>query len=128
MQYQIYTAFTLRMHKVTIWHNPRCSKSRETLGLLQSCHMEIRIIDYLNAPPDTHEIERTLKLLRMQPRELMRTNEDEYCTLQLDDPGLTQTQLIAAMHANPILIQRPIVFANGKACIGRPPAVVLGIL
>jgi len=90
--------------------------------------MEIQIIDYMNTPPDIHEIERTLTLLRMQPRELMRTNEDEYRILHVDDPALTRKQLIAAMHAHPILIQRPVVFANNKACIGRPPAAVLEIL
>jgi len=124
----VLSVLIIRMQKVTIWHNPRCLKSRETLGLLQTRHIEIRIIDYLNTPPDTHEIERTLMLLRIQPRELMRTNEDEYRTLHLDDPELTRTQLIATMHAHPILIQRPIVFANSRACIGRPPAAVLEIL
>jgi arsenate reductase (glutaredoxin) len=116
------------MQKVTIWHNPRCSKSREALGLLQSRHMEIQIIDYLNTPPDTQAIERTLTLLRIPPRELMRTNEDKYYALHLDDPCVTPTQLINAMHEYPILIQRPIVFANGSACIGRPPETVLEIL
>jgi len=82
----------------------------------------------MSTPPEMHEIECTLALLRIQPRELMRTNEDEYRTLHLDDLELTRTQLIAAMHAHPILIQRPVVFANGSACIGRPPAAVLEIL
>ncbi|MGA9853679.1 MAG: ArsC/Spx/MgsR family protein [Gammaproteobacteria bacterium] len=82
----------------------------------------------MNAPPDPQEIERTLKLLRMQPREIMRTFENEYRTPHSDDPGLPRTQLIAALHTNPILIRRPIVFTNGKACIGRPPAAVLEIL
>jgi arsenate reductase (glutaredoxin) len=90
--------------------------------------MEIVVIDYLGTPPDTHEIERALMLLRMQPRQLLRTNEREYKTLHLDDVGLTRAQLIAAMHAHPSLIQRPIVFTNGKACVGRPPTTVLDIL
>ena len=90
--------------------------------------MEIQIIDYMNTPPDIHEIERTLTLLRMQPRELMRTNENEYRILHVDDPSLTREQLISAMHTHPILIQRPVVFANGKACIGRPPTAILEIL
>ena len=90
--------------------------------------MEIRIIDYMNTPPDPQELERALTLLRMQPREMMRTNEDKYRLLHLENPELTRTQLIAAMYAHPVLIQRPVVFANGKACIGRPPAAVLEIL
>lgn len=90
--------------------------------------MEIRIIEYLRTPPGPVEIEQALGLLRMQPRQLMRTNEPLYHTLHLDDPGLTRTQLIEAMHAHPVLIQRPVVFANGSARIGRPPEAVLEIL
>lgn len=116
------------MQKVTIWHNPRCSKSRETLGLLQSRHIDAHIIEYLDTPPEVAEIDRALTLLRMQPRDLMRINENLYRTLHLDNPKLTRAQLMAAMHKNPILIQRPVVFANGKARIGRPPAAVLDIL
>lgn len=127
-QFQLYPVLIARMQKVTIWHNPRCSKSRETLGLLQSHHMETQIIEYLKTPPELADIERALVLLRMEPRELMRTTEDEYRTLHLDDQELTRAQLIAAMHAHPILIQRPVVFANGKARIGRPPEAVLDIL
>jgi arsenate reductase (glutaredoxin) len=117
-----------RMQKVTIWHNPGCSKSRKILELLQSRHMEIQVVEYLKTPPEPAAIEHTLTLLRMQPRELMRTSEDEYRSRHLDDPGLTRRQLIDAMCAYPILIQRPIVFANGNACIGRPPEAVLAIL
>ena len=116
------------MQKVTIWHNPRCSKSRKTLELLQSHHMEIQVIEYLKSPPGQAAIERALTLLRMQPRQLMRTDEDEYRAHHLDDPGLTRAHLVNAMHAHPILIQRPVVFANGKARIGRPPEAVLEIL
>lgn len=127
-QFQLYPTLTARMQKVTIWHNPRCSKSRETLGLLQSHHTEVQIIEYLKTPPELVDIEHALALLRMEPRELIRTTEDEYRTLHLDDRELTRAQLIAAMHAHPILIQRPVVFANGRACIGRPPEAVLDIL
>lgn len=81
----------MRMKKVTIWHNPRCSKSRETLALLQSRHMEIEVIEYLMTPPQATEIERALTLLRMQPRELMRRNESDYRVHQLDDTQLTHT-------------------------------------
>ncbi len=116
------------MKKVTIWHNPRCSKSRETLALLQSRHMEIEVIEYLITPPQAAEIERALALLRMQPRELLRRNESDYRVHHLGDTRLTHAQLTEAMHLHPILIQRPVVFANGKACIGRPPELVLRIL
>jgi arsenate reductase len=96
--------------------------------MLQSRHMQIRIIEYLHTPPGPAEIDQALALLRIQPRELMRTNEPTYRALHLDDPGLTRTQLINAMHAHPSLIQRPVVFANGSARLGRPPEAVLEIL
>lgn len=113
---------------VTIWHNPRCSKSRGTLELLHERGIAPTVIDYRENPPDARELSRVLDLLGMQPRELMRRDEPEYARLQLDDPSLTRDQLIAAMVAHPILIQRPIVIANGKAAIGRPPEAVLEIL
>ena len=115
-------------HTVTIWHNPRCSKSRGTLELLQARGIEPAIVDYQKNPPSAAEIGHALKLLGMQPRELMRKGEAIYTELGLDDPGLSRGQLVAAMAANPILIERPIVFANGKAAIGRPPEAVLAIL
>ncbi|HET6911759.1 MAG TPA: arsenate reductase (glutaredoxin) [Rhodanobacteraceae bacterium] len=113
---------------VVIWHNPRCSKSRGALELLHERGIEPTVIDYRENPPDGRELSRVLDLLRMQPRELMRRDESEYAQLKLDDPSLTREQLIAAMVAHPILIQRPIVIANGKAAIGRPPEAVLAIL
>jgi arsenate reductase len=113
---------------VTIWHNPRCSKSRGTLELLHQRGIEPLVIDYQKNPPDARELSRVLELLGLQPRELMRRDEPEYTQLGLDDPELTREQLIAAMVKNPILIQRPIVFANDKAAIGRPPEAVLAIL
>lgn len=116
------------MAKVTIWHNPRCTKSRETLALLQARDNEIRVIEYLRNPPSTAEIQNALTLLRIEPRALMRNNEAEYRTHRLDNPALGRAQLIEAMHAHPILIQRPVVFANGQARIGRPPESVLEIL
>lgn len=116
------------MAKVTIWHNPRCSKSRETLTLLQSGDNEIRVVEYLKHPPTIEEIEAALKLLHMQPRDLMRRDEQEYRSRHLDDPALGRAELVAALHACPILIQRPVVLANGQARIGRPPQSVLEIL
>ncbi|HET7556463.1 MAG TPA: arsenate reductase (glutaredoxin) [Rhodanobacteraceae bacterium] len=116
------------MPEVVIWHNPRCSKSRGALELLRERGVEPAVIDYRENPPDARELSRVLDLLGMQPRELMRRDEAEYADLKLDDPALTRDQLIAAMVAHPILIQRPIVIANGKAAIGRPPEAVLDIL
>ncbi|MGH8293390.1 MAG: arsenate reductase (glutaredoxin) [Gammaproteobacteria bacterium] len=116
------------MAKVTIWHNPRCTKSRETLALLQSRDKKIHLIEYLKNPPSVAEIQKALELLRIEPRALMRSNEPEYREHQLDNPALGRAQLIEALHAHPILIQRPVVFANGQARIGRPPECVLEIL
>lgn len=113
---------------VVIWHNPRCSKSRGTLELLHDRGIEPTVVDYRENPPDARELSRVLDLLGMQPRELMRRDEAEYAELNLDNPSLTREQLIAAMVAHPILIQRPVVIAHGKAAIGRPPEAVLHIL
>ncbi|MCK9538629.1 arsenate reductase (glutaredoxin) [Dokdonella sp.] len=116
------------MSEVVILHNPRCSKSRATLALIESRGIKPRIIDYLADPPSLAEIERMLNLLGLEPRALMRHDEAEYTQLGLDDPGLGRAELIAAMHAHPRLIQRPVVLANGKAALGRPPESVLAIL
>ena len=116
------------MQKVTIWHNPRCSKSRETLALLQERHIEPEIVEYLKDAPSLAEIERALKLLGIEARGLMRDNEDAYQATHADDPALSQKQLVAIMHAHPVLIQRPVVIVGDKARIGRPPEAVLEIL
>ena len=113
---------------VTIYHNPRCSKSRQTLTLIEETGISPEIVLYLEAPPDAGELGRILKLLGLQPRQLMRTKEPEYKEQGLDDPELSRDQLIAAMVATPKLIERPIVLANGQAALGRPPESVLGIL
>ncbi|PLY14311.1 MAG: arsenate reductase (glutaredoxin) [Sedimenticola sp.] len=113
---------------VKIYHNPRCSKSRQTLQLLQEKGVEPEITEYLKTPPDKATLERILKMLGLEPRQLMRTKESEYQALGLDNPDLTREQLIQAMVDNPKLIERPIVINNGKAMIGRPPEKVLDIL
>jgi arsenate reductase len=113
---------------IEIYHNPRCSKSRQTLQLLQEKGIEPDVVEYLKNPPDKAALEQILDMLGLEPRELMRKKEKEYKTLQLDDPALTRDQLIEAMIANPKLIERPIVIQNGKAAIGRPPEKVLDIL
>lgn len=116
------------MSQVTIYHNPRCSKSRETLQLLREQGIEPVVVEYLETPPAPEQLSKILQLLGKHPRELMRQKEPEYQDSKLDDPSLSREQLIAAMHAHPILIERPIVLANGKAAIGRPPEKVLEIL
>lgn len=113
---------------VTIYHNPRCSKSRQTLELLRRRGIEPQVIEYLQTPPSEADLKRILGLLGMAPRDLMRRGEPAYKERGLDDPALSQEALIAAMVESPILIQRPIVLANDKAALGRPPESVLGIL
>jgi arsenate reductase len=113
---------------IRIYHNNRCSKSRATLALLQERADEVEVINYLDTPPDTTELTGLLKQLGMTARQLLRTGEAEYAELGLDSPSLDDQALIAAMVAHPKLIERPIVVANGKAAIGRPPESVLAIL
>jgi len=113
---------------IRIFHNPRCSKSRQALELLTGHGIEPEIIRYLETPPTEQELSDILDALGRQPRELMRTGETEYKELGLDNPDLSREQLIAAMVATPKLIERPIVLANGKAAVGRPPENILTII
>lgn len=111
----------------TIYHNPRCSKSRQTLELLHERNADVEIIEYLNTPPSKQELEQLLELLHLEPRQLMRTKESEYMELGLDDESIGRDALIEAMVTHPKLIERPIVVHNGKAALGRPPEKVLDI-
>ena len=113
---------------VRIYHNNRCSKSRATLALLEQRGDPVEVINYLDTPPSAHELATLLKQLGMRARELLRSGEAEYQAMGLDDPALDEATLIAAMVAHPKLIERPIVVANGKAVLGRPPEAVLAIL
>jgi arsenate reductase (glutaredoxin) len=113
---------------ITIYHNPKCSKSRQTLELLQQNGITPTIIEYLKTPPTAEALKEILGQLRLAPRDLMRKKEDVYAELNLDDPSLSDDDLIGFMVAHPILIERPIVLANGKAALGRPPEQVLDIL
>ncbi len=113
---------------VVIFHNPRCSKSRQTLQLLQDQGVEPEVVEYLKTPPSKTRLKQILKMLSLKPRALMRRNEAEYKALGLGDESLTQEQLIDAMLATPKLIERPIVINGDKAAIGRPPENVLEIL
>lgn len=113
---------------VVIYHNPHCSKSRQMLALLRERGIEPRIVDYQRHPPTAEELERILTLLGCEPRQLMRVQEPEYLAAGLADTTLTRPQLVRALHDHPQLIERPIVLANGKAALGRPPERVLEIL
>lgn len=113
---------------VKIYHNPRCQKSRQALQLLKDQGIEPEIIEYLKNPPSAEELDALLQTLSIEPRDLMRTKEAEYKGNGLDDVLLSRQALINAMIEHPILIERPIVVANGKAVIGRPPEAVLAIL
>ena len=114
--------------KVKIYHNPRCSKSRQTLDILNKKNLDIDIVEYLKSPLDINEISNLLKKLGYTARDLLRKGEDVYKNENLSDESLTEDFLIDMMLKNPILIERPIVVSNGKAVIGRPPEKVLEIL
>ncbi len=113
---------------VKIYHNPRCSKSRQTLKLLQDQAIESEIVEYLKTPPSAEELRQLLDMLGIGPRELMRRKEAEYKAAGADNPDLSDEQLIDLMVAHPKLIERPIVVRGGKAAIGRPPEQVLELL
>ncbi|MFQ5534138.1 MAG: arsenate reductase (glutaredoxin) [Sphingomonadales bacterium] len=113
---------------VTIYHNPRCSKSRQTLTLLRERGIEPEIIEYLTTPPSAEQLKAILEMLGLPPRGLMRKKEAAYKQAGLDDPTLGDDALMRAMIEHPILIERPIVLAGGKAALGRPPETVLAIL
>ena len=114
--------------KIKIFHNPRCSKSRQTMQLLTDRGIEPEVIEYLKTPPTKQELTEILDLLGLEPRQLMRTKEAEYKENGLDDESLSKIQLIDAMIKHPKLIERPIVLSKGKAAIGRPPETVLEIV
>ena len=113
---------------ITIYHNPRCSKSRQTLALLEERGLAPKIVEYLKTPPSAEELDAILMKLGADPRDVMRKKETPYAENGLDNAGLSRAQLIAAMVADPILIERPIVVSGQKAAIGRPPDSVLEII
>ncbi len=115
------------MSKVTIWHNPRCSKSRAALLLITDKGIDPVVVKYLEQAPTIAELEKALTLLKIAPIDLIRTKEPLFKELNLT-PTQDNTTLLKAMSSHPKLIERPIVFANGKAAIGRPPEDVLKIL
>ena len=113
---------------LSIYHNPRCSKSRRTLEIIKEQGLEVKIIEYLKNPPDAQTLKQILACLNVSARNLLRQGERAYQEAGLDDQSLSEDQLIAAMVAHPILIERPIVVNNGQAIVGRPPENVLAIL
>ena len=116
------------MSNVTIYHNPRCSKSRQTLELIKQQGVEPDIVLYLQDTPNASELSQLLELLKISPRQLLRKGEADYKENNLSDPGLSDSALIDMMIKFPKLIERPIVVADGKAVLGRPPENVLEIL
>lgn len=116
------------MSKVTIYHNPRCSKSRQTLALLTEHAVEPDIVLYLETPPDAKALKALIDKLGIEPRELLRSSEKEYKAMKLADKTLSNKALIDAMVKAPILIQRPIVVKGDKAVLGRPPENVLALI
>jgi arsenate reductase len=116
------------MNDVVIYHNPRCSKSRAALEILRAGGVEPVVVEYLREPPDAARIAELLRLLGMEPRDLIRKGEKEYAALGLDAPGVGRQRLIEAMAAHPILIERPIVVRGDRAVVGRPPERVRELL
>lgn len=116
------------MSSVTLYHNPRCSKSRQALALLRERGVEPEIVRYLEDPPDAATLKRLLDRLRLGPRQILRTGEVEYRELGLADPDLSDEALIDAMVRHPRLIQRPIAVSGDRVALGRPPERVLDVL
>ncbi|MCY1435906.1 putative protein YfgD [compost metagenome] len=116
------------MTDLTLYHNPRCSKSRGALELLEARGLAPTVVRYLETPPSAAELKALLGKLGIGARQLLRSGEDEYKELNLADTSLSEAQLIDAMATYPKLIERPILIAGDKAVIGRPPEKVLEIL
>ncbi|MDY0116786.1 MAG: arsenate reductase (glutaredoxin) [Sulfurimonadaceae bacterium] len=115
------------MEKIAIWHNSRCSKSREALSILEEENCDKEVFEYLHIPLTKEIIKELLKKLSLTPRELMRTKEDVYKELNLKEE-LSDEKLIEAMVAHPKLIERPIIVQGDKAIIARPPSLVESFL
>ncbi|MBM1199471.1 MULTISPECIES: arsenate reductase (glutaredoxin) [Pseudomonas] len=116
------------MTDLTLYHNPRCSKSRGALELLEARGLTPTVVRYLETPLSAAQLRDLLARLNLSARQLLRSGEDEYKALNLGDSSLSEAQLIDAMAANPKLIERPILVAGNKAVIGRPPEKILEIL
>ncbi|MSR65290.1 MAG: arsenate reductase (glutaredoxin) [Verrucomicrobiae bacterium] len=111
-----------------IYHNPRCSKSRQALEILRAHKVEPQIIEYLKTPPDAMTLKDVLRKLKLGVRDILRDGEDEYAKLKLNNPNLSGDKLIATIIKHPVLLQRPIVVCGHRAVIGRPPEKVKELL
>ncbi len=118
----------MNQDKLVIYHNPRCSKSRETLQLLEDNNLHPEIIEYLDEPPTVQELTRIIAMLGFGARDLLRTTEPVYKDAALDDDSLSDAEIIEAICEHPALLQRPIVVMGDRAIIGRPPTRVLDII
>ena len=113
---------------ITIWHNPRCTKSRETLALLEKKGVTPAIREYLKQPPSKAEVEKLIDMVGGEPGALIRDGEAEFKALKKKKAEMSKADIVKAITAHPILLQRPIVVAGKKAAIGRPPEAVLPLL
>jgi arsenate reductase (glutaredoxin) len=113
---------------ITIWHNPRCSKSRETLALLKDKGVEPAVREYLKEPPTKAEVEKLIEMVGDDPAALVRDGEAEFKALRKKKAELTKADIVKAIVAHPVLLQRPIVVSGKRAAIGRPPEAVLPLL
>lgn len=116
------------MTSTEIWHNPRCTTSRKVLGMLEERGVSPRVTLYLETPPTRARLAEVIALMGIEPRALLRKKEELYKKLRLDDPAVTGEEIIDAMVAHPILIERPVVIRGKRAALGRPPEKVLDIL
>lgn len=123
-----FLANTKLINMYTIYHNPRCSKSRQTLSILEEKGLEINVVKYLETPPNASTLKKLISALGIKPRELLRKGEDAYKELGLADSSLSDSALIKAMVENPKLIERPIVIKGDQAVLGRPPENVLQLI
>jgi len=115
------------MQEITIWHNPKCLKSREAIAILNASGCESKIVKYLETSQNTQEIKKVMKMLGINARELMRTKEELYKELKLGEEQ-NEERLIEAMVQNPKLIERPLIIKGNKAIIGRPPSLIVDFL
>ena len=118
----------MRCNELIIYHNPGCSKSRETLQILLDNSMDPKIVEYLREPPNRQELEAIIEMLDVSARDLLRTTEQIYQDASLDNEALTDAEIVAVICQNPILLQRPIVVSGNRAVIGRPPENVLKLI
>ncbi len=113
---------------IKIYHNPRCSKSRQALQLLQDKGIQVEVIEYLKNPPSTTELDHILQILELEPKQIVRSKEEEYKKLGLDQKNFSRKEYIDILVKHPVLIERPIVVNGNRAAIGRPPENILKVI